>query len=152
MRELSEADGRAIAIARDAEINEIAIGEIGAGQHARHAAVHGVEAMGLAEEIIRRFRRAADAGKLGYAVRLDGKLETGLDQRGADGIVPAAGAQGGDAALVIAMREADCVLRQRGMMQAGLGYVGHDALTIRYGITDRGRPLRQQRALPAPAT
>src|SRR3546814_7006870 len=43
--ELAEADRGAVAIAGDAEIDQLAVGEVGAGQHARHAAVHGVEAV-----------------------------------------------------------------------------------------------------------
>ena len=40
MRELAEADRGEIAVAGDAEIDQVAIGEIGAGEHRRHAAVH----------------------------------------------------------------------------------------------------------------
>ena len=52
VRELAEPDGGGVAVARDAEIDQFAVGEIGAGQHRRHAAVHGVEAVRLAEEIV----------------------------------------------------------------------------------------------------
>ncbi len=83
MGELAEADRGGIAVAGDAEIDQVAVGEIGAGQHRRHAAVHGIEAVRVAEEIGRRLRRAADAGKLGHAVRRDRELEAGLDDRGA---------------------------------------------------------------------
>src|SRR6202042_3182493 len=65
MRELAEADGGRIAVPGDAEIDQVAVGEIGAGQDRRHSPVHGIEAVRVAEEIVRRFRGAADAGYLG---------------------------------------------------------------------------------------
>src|SRR5207253_6278401 len=62
MRELAEADRGRIAVAGNAEIDQVAVGEIGAGQYRRHAAMHRIEAVRIAEEIIRRLRGAADAG------------------------------------------------------------------------------------------
>ncbi len=82
---------------------QIAIGQVGAGQHAGHAAVHGIEAMAVAQEIVRRLRRTADAGELGHPVRFEREFETGLDQRRADGIVSAARAQRRDASFIIAV-------------------------------------------------
>ncbi len=84
MRELAQADRSAIAIARDAEIDKILRRDIGAGEHGGHTAVDGVEAMGGANEIIRRLRRAAYAGELGQAVRGEVNFETSLDDRGAN--------------------------------------------------------------------
>jgi hypothetical protein len=107
--ELAKADGRRIAVARHAEIDQIAVGEVGAGQHRRHAAMHAVEAMGSAEEVGRGLGRAADAGQLGDAVRLDGQLEEGLDDGAADRVVAAAGAQRRDRAFVMTAREAERV-------------------------------------------
>ncbi len=130
MGELAEPDGGAVAVARDAEIDQLAVGEIGAGQDARHAPVHGVEAVALAEEIVRRLRRAADARQLGHAMRLDVEFETSLNHGRADGIVAAAGAQGGNAAFVIAAREAELVRRQPRMMQFRLLDVGHSAASL----------------------
>ena len=75
MGELAEADRGGIAVARHAEIDQVLVGEIGAGQHRRHAAVHGIEAVRVAEEIGRRLRRAADARELGDAVRRQVELE-----------------------------------------------------------------------------
>ena len=75
VRELAEPDRRGVAVAGNAEIDQIAIGERGAGQHGRHAAVHAVEAVRLAEEIGRRFRRAADPRQLRDPVRRDANLE-----------------------------------------------------------------------------
>ena len=84
MRELAEADGRGIAVAGDAEIDQVAVGEVGAGQDRRHAAVHRIEAVRIAEEIVRRLRGAADAGDFCDAMRLDRQLVAGLDDRGGD--------------------------------------------------------------------
>src|SRR5213594_2632011 len=43
-----------LAVSGDGEINQVVIGEIGAGQDRRHAPVHAVEAVRLAEKIGRR--------------------------------------------------------------------------------------------------
>ena len=131
MGELAEPDGGGIAVAGNAHIDQIAIGEVGAGQHRRHAAMHAVEAVALAEQIVRRLRRTADARKLRHAMRLDVELETGLDQRGADRIVAAAGAQRRDRALIVAMGEAEHIRRKARMAQLGFGDVGHSAASLR---------------------
>ena len=128
MRELAEPDRGRIAVTRDAEIKQLAIGEVGAGQDRRHAPVHAVEAVRLAEKIGRRLRRAADAGELGDLVRFEIELEAGLDDRGADRIVAAAGAQGRHRPFVIAPRVAERVGRELRVMQPGLGDVGHAVL------------------------
>jgi geranylgeranyl pyrophosphate synthase len=93
-----------------------------------------LEAMRIAEEIVGRFRGAADARNLGDAMRLDRKLETGLDDRGGNRIVAAAGAQRGNLALVIAVGEAETVLRKAGMLEFRLGDIGHD-FTFRSGVS-----------------
>ncbi len=49
-------------------------------------------------------------------------------------VVAAARAQGRDLALVVAVRVAERVLRQRGMVEFGFGDVGHDT-TLRSGVT-----------------
>ena len=49
-------------------------------------------------------------------------------------VVAAAGAQRRDLALVVAVGEAEVVLRQAGMMEFRLGDVGHDT-TFRSGVT-----------------
>ena len=125
--ELAEADRRRVAVAADAEVEQLAVGEVGAGQHRGHAAVHGVEAVRGAEEVVGRLRRAADARELGDAVRLDVELPAGLHQRRRDRVVAAAGAQGRDLALVVAPREAELVARQGRVVQLRLGEVGHAA-------------------------
>src|SRR5437763_14141973 len=90
--------------------------------------MHGVEAVRGVEEIVRRLRRAADAGNLRRPVRLDRELEAGLDDGGGDRVVAAAGAQGRDLALVVAVRVAERVLRQRRVVELGLGDVGHGVI------------------------
>src|SRR5690606_28622900 len=101
-----------------------------AGQHRGHAPVHGVEAVRLAEEVVRRLAAAADARQLGDAVRLDVQLPTGLDDRRRDRVVAAAGAQGADLALVVAAGEADRVAAERRVVELGLGEVGHGSLLL----------------------
>src|SRR5690606_2715281 len=59
------------------------------------------------------------------AVRLDVQLPAGLDDRGRDGVVAAAGAKGRDRAFIVAAGEADRVAGQRGVGEFGLGQVGH---------------------------
>src|SRR6185312_1132282 len=90
-----------------------------------HASVHGVEAVRLAEEIVRRLRAAADAREFGDAMRLDVELPAGLDDRGRDRIVAAAGAQRRDLAFVVAPRETDRVAGQGRVVQLGFGDVSH---------------------------
>src|SRR3569833_3056489 len=133
MRELAESDRRRIAIAGHAEINQVTVGEVGAGQHRWQAAVHRIETVRIAKKIIRGLRRAADAGDLGHAMRLDRKLIAGLDNRGRDRIVAATGAQGGNLAFVIPMGVTEIVLRQARMMEFRFGDVSHDA-SLRSGV------------------
>ena len=45
MAELAQPDGRRVAVARHADVDEIAVGQIGARRHGRHAAVNAVETM-----------------------------------------------------------------------------------------------------------
>ena len=82
--ELAEADRGRVAVAGHADVDEVAVGEVGAGGDRRHAPVHGVEAVAAGQEIGRRLRRAADAGHLGDAMRRQVHLEAGLDERGRD--------------------------------------------------------------------
>src|SRR5690606_29180108 len=107
------------------QVDQLAVGEVGAGQYRRHAPVHGVEAVRLAEEVVRRLRTAADARQLGDAVRLDVELPAGLDDRGRDRIVPAPRAQGADLALVVAAGETNGVAAERRVVESGFGEVGH---------------------------
>jgi RND family efflux transporter MFP subunit len=89
--ELTDADRGGIAVAGHAEIDQLSVRKVRPGQHGRHATMHAVEAVRIAEEIIRRFRRATDARQLRDAMRLYVQFPAGLDDRGADRIVPTAG-------------------------------------------------------------
>src|SRR5262249_20387267 len=120
MRELTEADRGRVAVARHAEIDQVAVSEVGAGQYRRHAPVHRVEAMGVAEEIIGRLGRAADARNLGNPVRLDRQLVAGLDDRGRDRIMSATRAERRDLALIVAMGEAERILLQGRVVESWL--------------------------------
>src|SRR3546814_19864283 len=69
--ELAEADRGAVAIAGDAEIDQLAVGEVGAGPHARHAAVHGVAAVAGAKEVGRCLDRNGGGGGKRVEERVD---------------------------------------------------------------------------------
>ncbi len=64
---------------------------------------------------------------LGHPVRRDVELEAGLDDRGGDRIVAAAGAQRGHAALVVAAGQAELVARRPRVGDLRLGDEGHAA-------------------------
>src|ERR1700721_1280806 len=115
MRELAEADRGGIAVAGDAEIDQVAVGKVGAGQDRRHSAMHRIEAVGVAEEIVRRFRGATDAGYLGDERRLDRKFVASLDDRSRNRVMAASGAQRRNLALVIAVGVAEAILGQARM-------------------------------------
>jgi hypothetical protein len=146
--ELAEADRGGVAVAGDAEVQKLAVGEVRTGQHRGHAAVHGVEAVRVAEEVVGRLARAADAGELGDPVRLDVELPAGLHQRGRDRVVAAAGAQRRDRALVVAPQVADLVARERGVVEAGLGEVGHEALRVVAAVM---RPMMKRAVIGVPS-
>src|SRR5277367_963265 len=93
--------------------------------------MHAVEAVALAQKIVRRLGRTSDAGKFRHAMRLDSQLETGLDQRGADRVVSATGAQRRDRALIVAMREAQGIHGNARMAHLGFGDIGHSAASLR---------------------
>ncbi len=123
--ELAKADGSGVPVARDAQIDQVAIGQVGAGQHRGHAPVHGVEAVRVAQEIGRRLGRAADARQLGDAVGREIELETGLDDRAGDRVMTATCAQRRDRALVVAVGEAQPVLGQVRVVQLRFDDEGH---------------------------
>ena len=125
--ELAQADGGRITVARDAQVEQVAVGQVGAGERRGHAAVHGVEAVRGAQEVVGRLAAATNAAELGHAVGLDVELPAGLDDGGRDAVVPAARAQCGDPAFVVAPRVADLVDVQAGVVQLGFGDVGHAA-------------------------
>src|SRR5205085_1459402 len=124
MGELAEADGGGVAVAADTEIDQVLGGDVGAGEHGRHAAVDGVEAVCRTDEIIRCLRRAADAREFRKPVRGEIDLEARLDDRRADGVMAAAGAEGGNTPFIVTAREPKRVLFERRVMQRRFCDVG----------------------------
>ena len=61
VHELADADGARVAVAADADGNELLVGEHRAGAHRRHAAVHSVEPVRAAEKVRRALAGTADA-------------------------------------------------------------------------------------------
>src|ERR1044072_7383713 len=68
-----------------------------------------MEAVRESQEVGRRFRRAADSRELGDVKRIDAELVEALDDALGNGVVAAAGAEGGLAALVVQNLEAEAV-------------------------------------------
>ena len=93
-----------------------------------------IEAVRAADEIRCGFGGTADPGQFDQHLRAHIKSPARIDDRGRDRIMPAAGAKRRHRALVVAMGVAELVLRQVGVMQAGLGKIGHGA-TFRSGVT-----------------
>src|SRR5471032_1216213 len=88
--------------------------------------MHRIEAMALAEHIGRRLRRTADAAELGDAMGRQAELVAGVDDRGADRIMATAGAKRRNRAFIVAMREAERIDLQRGMLEFRFGQISHD--------------------------
>ena len=122
---LPQADRRRIAIARDPQVQQVAVGQVCAGQNRRHAPVHGVESVRGAQEVVRRLGTAPDTRQFGHPVRFDVEFPAGLDDGCGNRVMAAAGAQGGDSPLVVAPGVTDLVQCEGGMVQPGLGDVGH---------------------------
>ena len=104
MAELTESDRERIAVAGDTDVDEVAVGGVGAARDRRHPSVDGIEAVRLAHEVRGRLRGAADATHLRRPVGRDVQLEEGLDDRGRHGVMAAAGAERRHRPLVIASR------------------------------------------------
>ena len=100
--ELAHADGKTVAVTRNADAHQLAVRRVRARGDRRHAAVHAVEAVGLLEEVGGRLAAAPDPRSLGHPVRLDLQLPEGLDDRRGDRVVAATRAQGGHGAFVVA--------------------------------------------------
>ena len=120
MHQLAEADRQRIAVAGHADVSQLAIGGIRTARDRGHASMHRVEAVRAAHEIRGGLRGAADAGELHQLFGPHIEPPAGLDDRGRDRIVPAAGAQRGHAAFVLTARHAERVGRQGGMGDFGL--------------------------------
>ena len=110
--ELAQADGCGISVSGNADINQIVVGQVGAGRHRGHPAVHPVKSVGTAQEVGSGFRGATDTGQFGYPVGGHITLETGLDDGCSDGIVAASSTQGRDDTLIVAPGETEIVYRQ----------------------------------------
>ena len=109
VHELAETNRSGVAVARDAEHDEIAVGERGPGGQRGHAAVHSIEAMGALDEVGGGLGRAADARHLGQEGGSDTQfIESFLEMIG-DGVVAAASAERGGGTLIGVARETDAV-------------------------------------------
>ena len=107
--ELPDADGGGVAVAADAEGNQLMVGQQGSGCDRGHAAVHGVEAVGAAHEICRALRGAADAAGLDHALGLHAHFVHGVDDALGNRIVAAAGAKRGLATAVVENGQANAI-------------------------------------------
>src|ERR1035437_1962977 len=96
--------------------------------------MHSIEAVRGAQKVIGRFGTTTNARELGHTVRLNIELPTSLNDRRRDRVMAAAGAQGGDAALVIAAGIANLVGNERRVMQLGFGEVGHAASVCKFSL------------------
>ena len=101
VHELARADRGGVAVARHADVEEVRVGEGGAGRDRRHPAVHGVEAVSLVHEVRRGLGRAADPGHLRDPVRVHAHLVERLRDLPRNDVVPAAHAQRGLEAAVL---------------------------------------------------
>ena len=111
--ELADADRGGVAVAGDADADQLGVREERARRDGRHPAVDGVEAPGAVQEVGGRLGGAADARELRDAVRLDAHLAEGGDDLLRDDVVAAAEAEGRLRPLVVGLREAEPV-RLRG--------------------------------------
>ena len=84
MGKLAKTDGGRVPVAGDAQIDQFPIGQIGTGQHRWHSSVYGIEAVAVAEEIVRSLRRTADARQFGHPVWRQVQLERRLNDRRRD--------------------------------------------------------------------
>ena len=124
VHELADADRAGVAVAADADRDHLPVGEQGAGADRRHPAVHGVEAVRVAEEVGRALARAADARQLDHVPRMDAHLEERVDDALGDGVVAAAGAQRRLAAAIRLHLEPDAVLLLAGVRRGRCGFHG----------------------------
>src|SRR5207237_5091988 len=109
MHELADPDGARVAVAADADGDELLVGEHRAGAHRRHAAVDGVEAVRPAEKIGRALARAADARQLDHLSGVDAHLVERLDDALGDRVMSAPRAQRRLAALVDLRLQSDSI-------------------------------------------
>ena len=86
--------------------------------------------MTLAEEIVRRLGRAANAGQLREPMRLNAQFKARLDDGRTDGIVSTTGAERRNRALIITMREAERIFGQCGMMEFRFREISYSAASL----------------------
>ncbi len=115
VRELAEPDRQRVAVARYADVDQLAVGRVGSGHERRHASMDAVEAVRLFQEVRGRLRRTADAGELGDAMRRNRQLPERLHDGRGDRVVPASGAQRRHRPFVVAARETDLVALETGV-------------------------------------
>src|SRR5262245_29520304 len=125
MRELPHTDRRGIAVTRNADAVELAIGEIRTGRYRRHPTVNRIEAMRFTEKIRWRFRRTADPRDLCESVRGDRQIRTCLHDCGTDGIVAAPGTQSRYRSFIVTPRKPEIIELELGMMYDGFGNERH---------------------------
>src|SRR5258705_10800703 len=109
--------------------------------------MHRIETVALAQQIIGRLGRAADARQLGDAMRLDIELKAGLDDGEGNRVMAAAGAKGGDRAFIIAVGETELVHRDDGMAQLGFGDKGHSAASLDFSPIRSAMAAMMKRAV-----
>ena len=94
MGKLPQANGRRISVPRNPDIDQVTVGEVRPRGHRGHAAMHGIETMRAGKKVSGSLRRTANARELGNPVRFNVQLEAGIHDGRANGIVPAARAEG----------------------------------------------------------
>ena len=150
MHELPQADRERVAIARNPDVAQGAIGRIGAGGDRGHAPVHRVKAMRTADKVSRGLGGAADPGELDQVVRLDRIGPGRLGDSGRDRVVTAARAQRGIGAFVISARESERVARQIGVGNLGLGHEAHGLLRLLVIRSCRRPAAARSGVIPSP--
>src|SRR5262249_2254117 len=113
VHELADANRARVAVAADANRDQLLVREHRAGADRRHAAVDRVETGRPAEEVRRALARAADARQLDDLPRVDAHLEKRVDDAFRNRVVAAAGAQRRLAAFVDLRLEPDSIYLQR---------------------------------------
>ena len=133
-----------VAVAGNAEIDEVPVRQGRAGEHGGHAPMNGVEPVARAEEVGRRLRGASDS-ELRDPVRRDRELEAGLDDRGRNRVVPAAGTERRHRAFVVAPGGFQRILGELGMVQLGLRDKSFRRLPACLAVEDRSPARRSLR-------
>ena len=136
MGELADADRRGIAVAGDAEIDQVAVGERRAGQHRRHPAVHLLKLVRVAEKYVGVFdeQPMPDSLAARCGATLSSKNAWMIDDEIESWPQPA---QSVEITFVVAMGIAERILRQRRMMDSWFGQISHGFRDQRSGIRNQ---------------